>query len=153
MTFEQAVAKVQDIMKEAKPAEMGDVAVQIHFINKDCDGIMYIACRGGELDIAGYDYKDNDVAIDIMYGDLTKILKGSMSVANAVSKDLITISGNADALSIIAGCAKKPTAKKAAPKKTAAAKTETKKETVAAKPAAKTAAAKTTAKKTTKTSK
>lgn len=153
MTFEQAVAKVQDIMKEAKPAEMGDVAVQIHFINKDCDGIMYIACRGGELDIAGYDYKDNDVAIDIMYGDLTKILKGSMSVANAVSKDLITISGNADALSIIAGCAKKPAAKKAAPKKTAAAKTETKKETVAAKPAAKTAAAKTTAKKTTKTSK
>lgn len=153
MTFEQAVAKVQDIMKEAKPAEMGDVAVQIHFVNKDCDGIMYIACRGGELDIAGYDYKDNDVAIDIMYGDLTKILKGSMSVANAVNKDLITISGNADALSVIAGCAKKPAAKKAAPKKAAAAKTETKTATVAAKPAAKPAVAKATAKKTTKTSK
>lgn len=164
MTFEQAVAKVQDIMKEAKPAEIGDVAVQIHFTNKDCDGIMYIACRGGELDIAGYDYKDNDVAIDIMYGDLTKILKGTMSVANAVSKELISISGNADALNSIAGSAKKPAVKKAAvkkddPKKTAPAKTEKAAETAktAEKPAVKTAtktvAKTTTAKKTTKTSK
>ncbi len=150
MTFEQAVAKVQDIMKEAKSAEMSDVAVQIHFINKDCDGIMYIACRGGEIDVAGYDYKDNDVAIDIMYGDLTKLLKGSMSLANAVGKDLVTISGNADALNIIAGCAKKPVAQKAAPKKVAPAKTEKKTETPAK---AKTTTAKPTAKKTTKTSK
>lgn len=167
MTFEQAVAKVQDIMTAAKPENMSDVAVQIHFTNNDCEGTMYIACRAGEIDVAGYDYNDNDVAIDIKYGDLTKILKGTMSVANAVSKELISIYGNGDALSVIAGCAKKAPAKKtpakkapakkAAPKavaKTAekpAAKTAAKAEApkAATKPAAKSTTAKTTAAKTT----
>lgn len=149
MTFEQAVAKVQDIMTAAKPENMSDVAVQIHFTNNDCEGTMYIACRAGELDVAGYDYNDNDVAIDIKYGDLTKILKGTMSVANAVSKELISIYGNGDALSVIAGCAKKAPAKKAPAKKApakkaapkAAAKTAEKPAAKApAKPVAKTAA-------------
>lgn len=137
MTFEQAVAKVQDIMTAAKPENMSDVAVQIHFTNNDCEGTMYIACRAGELDVAGYDYNDNDVAIDIKYGDLTKILKGTMSVANAVSKELISIYGNGDALSVIAGCAKKAPAKKAPAKKAPAKKAPAKK--AAPKAAAKTA--------------
>lgn len=134
MTFEQAVAKVQDIMTAAKPENMSDVKVQIHFTNNDCEGTMYIACNAGELDVAGYDYVDNDVAIDIMYGDLTKILKGTMSVANAINKGLIDIYGNADALSVIAGCAKKPAAKKAPAKKAPAKKAAPK---AAEKPAAK----------------
>lgn len=139
MTFEQAVAKVQDIMTAAKPENMSDVKVQIHFTNNDCEGTMYIACNAGELDVAGYDYVDNDVAIDIMYGDLTKILKGTMSVANAINKGLIDIYGNADALSVIAGCAKKPAAKKAPAKKAPAKKAPAKKAApkAAEKPAAK----------------
>ncbi len=152
MTFEQAVAKVQDIMTAAKPENMSDVAVQIHFTNNDCEGTMYIACRAGELDVAGYDYNDNDVAIDIKYGDLTKILKGTMSVANAVSKELISIYGNGDALSVIAGCAKKAPAKKAPAKKSPAKKAPAKK--AAPKAAAKTEekpAAKAPAKPTAKT--
>lgn len=140
MTFEQAVAKVQDIMTAAKPENMSDVAVQIHFTNKDCEGTMYIACRSGELDVAGYDYIDNDVAIDIMYGDLSKILKGSMSIANAESKNLISIYGNADALAVIAGCAKKPAAKKPAAKKTTAKPAAEAKAKTAAKPVAETKA-------------
>lgn len=132
MTFEQAVAKVQDIMKLAKPEEIGNAAIQIHFTNKDCEGTMYISSRDGQLDIAGYDYLDNDAAIDIMYGDLSKILSGRLSVNSAIEKNLLNVVGNVDAVMAIAGCAKKPAVKKTDSKKTTAKKTVAKKATPAA---------------------
>lgn len=151
MTFDQAVEKVQGIMKDANVNDMGSVAIQIHFTNKDCEGTMYISTRDGQLDVQGYDYKDCDAAIELMYGDLTKILTGRLNAATAIEKGTVTVTGNTDALSAIASCAKKPAVKKAAVKKTASTETAAKKATVsAAKPAAsKTTAPKTTAKKTT----
>lgn len=152
MTFDQAVEKVQGIMKDANVNDMGSVAIQIHFTNKDCEGTMYISTRDGQLDVQGYDYKDCDAAIELMYGDLTKILTGRLNAATAIEKGTVTVTGNTDALSAIASCAKKPAVKKAAVKKTASTETAAKKATVsAAKPAAsKTTAPKTTAKKTAK---
>lgn len=157
MTFDQAVEKVQGIMKDANVNDMGSVAIQIHFTNKDCEGTMYISTKDGQLDVQGYDYKDCDAAIELMYGDLTKILTGRLNAATAIEKGTVTVTGNADALSAIASCAKKPAVKKTAVKKTAAKKTASaetaaKKATEsAAKPAAsKTTTPKTTAKKTTK---
>ena len=152
MTFDQAVEKVQGTMKDANVNDMGSVAIQIHFTNKDCEGTMYISTRDGQLEVQGYDYKDCDAAIELMYGDLTKILTGRLNAATAIEKGTVTVTGNTDALSAIASCAKKPTVKKAAVKKTASTETAAKKATVStAKPAAsKTTAPKTTAKKTEK---
>lgn len=139
-------------MKDANVNDMGSVAIQIHFTNKDCEGTMYISTRDGQLDVQGYDYKDCDAAIELMYGDLTKILTGRLNAATAIEKGTVTVTGNTDALSAIASCAKKPAFKKVAVKKTASTETAAKKATVsAAKPAAsKTTAPKTTAKKTAK---
>lgn len=151
MTFDQAVEKVQGIMKDANVNDMGSVAIQIHFTNKDCEGTMYISTKNGQLDVQGYDYKDCDAAIELMYGDLTKILTGRLNAATAIEKGTVTVTGNVDALSAIASCAKKPAVKKTAAKKAASTEPAAKKATVsAAKPAAAKTTSKTTSKKTTK---
>ena len=83
MTFDQAVEKVQGIMKDANVNDMDSVAIQIHFTNKDCEGTMYISTKNGQIDVQGYDYKDCDAAIELMYGDLTKILTGRLNAKKA----------------------------------------------------------------------
>ena len=65
MTFDQAVEKVQGIMKDANVNDMDSVAIQIHFTNKDCEGTMYISTKNGQIDVQGYDYKDCDAAIEL----------------------------------------------------------------------------------------
>lgn len=140
MTFEQAVTKVQDIMSIAKSEKIGKVAIQINFTNDDCKGAMYISSCDGKLDVAGYDYTDNDASIDLMYGDFTKILTGRLSVNKAIENNLINIVGSIDAVMAIAGCAKKPAVKKAKEIKSAETKP------VTAMPATKTATAKPAAK-------
>ena len=135
MTFEQAVGRVQAIMENASVEKIGNVAVQIQFTNSDCKGIMYISTKTGVLDVQGYDYYDCDAAVELIYGDLSKVLTGKLSAANAIARGDIVVSGNPDAFLALAGCAKKAPAKKPAPKKA-----PVKKE--AAKPAPKKACAK-----------
>lgn len=114
MTFEQAVGKVQDIMANADAEKIGNVAVQIQFTNKDCKGIMYISTREGQLDVQGYDYKDSDAAVELLYGDLSKILTGKLNAATAIERGAVAVTGNADAFVALSGCAKAPAAKKTA---------------------------------------
>ena len=166
MTFEQAVGRVQAIMENASAEKIGNVAVQIQFTNSDCKGIMYISTKTGVLDVQGYDYYDCDAAVELVYGDLSKVLTGKLSAANAIARgDISVVSGDPNAFLALAGCAKKapvrkpaakkpaskPAAKKACAKKECAPKTEAK---PAAKPApkaaAKPAAKKPAAKKTSK---
>ena len=110
-------------MKDANVNDMDSVAIQIHFTNEDCEGTMYISTKNGQIDVQGYDYKDCDAAIELMYGDLLpKILTGRLNAATAIEKGTVTVTGNADALSAISSCAKKPAVKKAAAKKTTAKK-------------------------------
>ena len=160
MTFEQAVERVQNIMQDAKAEEIGNIAVQIQFNNKDCQGIMYISTRDGRLDVQGYDYKDSDASVELLYGDLSKILTGKLSAATALERGAVTLTGNADAFLALSGCAKKPAVKKtaeapakAAPAKAAPAKAAPAKAAPAAKKqtakTTKTASAKTTAAKKT----
>ena len=118
MTFEQAVGRVQAIMENASAEKIGDVAVQIQFTNNDCKGIMYISTKNGELDVQGYDYHDHDAAVELVYGDLSKVLTGKLSAANAIERGDIVVTGNTDAFLALAGCAKKPAAPKAPAKKT-----------------------------------
>ncbi len=166
MTFEQAVGRVQAIMENASAEKIGNVAVQIQFTNSDCKGIMYISTKTGVLDVQGYDYYDCDAAVELVYGDLSKVLTGKLSAANAIARgDISVVSGDPNAFLALAGCAKKapvrkpaakkpaskPAAKKACAKKECAPKPEAK---PAAKPApkaaAKPAAKKPAAKKTSK---
>ncbi len=114
MTFEQAVGRVQDIMKNADAEKIGNVAVQIQFTNKDCKGIMYISTRDGQLDVQGYDYKDSDAAVELLYGDLSKILTGKLNAATAIERGAVAVTGDADAFVALSGCAKAPAAKKTA---------------------------------------
>ena len=144
MTFEQAVERVQDIMKDVKAETLGNIAVQVQFTNKDCQGVMYISTRDGVLDVQGYDYKDRDASIELLYGDLSKILTGKLSGTTALERGTVVLSGNADAFLALAGCAKKPAAKKAAPK------TETESEDAPAPKKRACRTRKTAAKKTTK---
>ncbi len=144
MTFEQAVERVQDIMKDVKAETLGNIAVQVQFTNKDCQGVMYISTRDGVLDVQGYDYKDSDASIELLYGDLSKILTGKLSGTTALERGTVVLSGNADAFLALAGCAKKPAAKKAAPK------TETESEDAPAPKKRACRTRKTAAKKTTK---
>lgn len=142
MTFEQAVGRVQKTMENADPKKIGDVAVQIRFTNSDCQGTMYISTKTGELDVQGYDYRDSDAAVELIYGDLSKILTGKLSAANAIERGEVTIvSGNPNAFIALGGCAKKAAlkqtpakksaagSKKAAPKKTAVQKSAPAKDT------------------------
>lgn len=144
MTFEQAVERVQDIMKDVKAETLGNIAVQVQFTNKDCQGVMYISTRDGVLDVQGYDYKDSDASIELLYGDLSKILTGKLSGTTALERGTVVLSDNADAFLALAGCAKKPAAKKAAPK------TETESEDAPAPKKRACRTRKTAAKKTTK---
>ncbi len=127
MTFEQAVGRVQAIMENASAEKIGNVAVQIQFTNSDCKGIMYISTKTGELDVQGYDYYDCDAAVELVYGDLSKVLTGKLSAANAIARGDIVVSGNPDAFLALAGCAKKAPAKKPAAKKAPAKKAPVKK--------------------------
>ena len=127
MTFEQAVGRVQAIMENASVEKIGNVAVQIQFTNSDCKGIMYISTKTGELDVQGYDYNDRDAAVELVYGDLSKVLTGKLSAANAIARGDIVVSGNPDAFLALAGCAKKAPAKKPAAKKAPAKKAPAKK--------------------------
>ena len=122
MTFEQAVGRVQAIMENASAEKIGNVAVQIQFTNSDCKGIMYISTKTGVLDVQGYDYYDCDAAVELVYGDLSKVLTGKLSAANAIARGDIVVSGNPDAFLALAGCAKKAPAKKPAAKKAPANK-------------------------------
>ena len=104
----------------------------------------YISTRDGVLDVQGYDYKDSDASIELLYGDLSKILTGKLSGTTALERGTVVLSGNADAFLALAGCAKKPAAKKAAPK------TETESEDAPAPKKRACRTRKTAAKKTTK---
>lgn len=108
MTFEQAVGRVQAIMENASAEKIGNVAVQIQFTNSDCKGIMYISTKTGVLDVQGYDYYDCDAAVELVYGDLSKVLTGKLSAANAIARgDISVVSGDPNAFLALAGKSEK----------------------------------------------
>ena len=97
-----------------------DFAIQVELTNKDCSGIFYLKYDGKNLDIQPYDYVDNTAAIAVSYTSFLKITDGRQTVDDAISKGILSVSGNREvvyALSTIV-----PKDKPAAEKKPAAAK-------------------------------
>lgn len=143
MTYMQAFEKIKSKLdgKAKISGNFPDFAIQVELTNKDCSGIFYLKYDGKNLDIQPYDYVDNTAAIAVSYTSFLKITDGRQTVDDAISKGILSVSGNREvvyALSTIV-----PKDKPAAEKKPAAAKK------TAAKAAEKTDS-KTSAKKETK---
>ncbi len=122
MTYMQAFEKIK-LKLDGKAKISGnfpDFAIQVELTNKDCSGIFYLKYDGKNLDIQPYDYVDNTAAIAVSYTSFLKITDGRQTVDDAISKGILSVSGNREvvyALSTIV-----PKDKPAAEKKPAAAK-------------------------------
>ena len=173
MTYAQAFDKIKKKLAKADTKEMNsDFAVQVTLADEDAAGTLYVAYIGGEFSVEPYDYRDNNVAIDIKTADFIKMAEGKLTKEAAFEKGILQAFGDTDVLDKITGIVKpvtrKPAAKKEtvkketvkketvkneAPKKEVAKKETVKKETVKKEaekkaPAKKTAAKKETVKKT-----
>ncbi len=160
MTFESALKTLKTKFKNVDAKKLADMAVQVTLTDEDCGGTLYFKATDGNLEVAGYDYRDNDAVIDIERKALMDILSGKSTLDKAIEKGQATAKGNFEKLDTLkvaipayVAPAKKAPAKKAEPvkaeatKKAPAKKTEpVKAETVAKAPAKKAAAKKTTKK-------
>ena len=122
MTYMQAFEKIKSKLdgKAKISGNFPDFAIQVELTNKDCSGIFYLKYDGKNLDIQPYDYVDNTAAIAVSYTSFLKITDGRQTVDDAISKGILSVSGNREvvyALSTIV-----PKDKPAAEKKPAAAK-------------------------------
>ena len=130
MTYMQAFEKIKSKLdgKAKISGNFPDFAIQVELTNKDCSGIFYLKYDGKNLDIQPYDYVDNTAAIAVSYTSFLKITDGRQTVDDAISKGILSVSGNREvvyALSTIVPKDKPAAEKKpAAAKKTAAKATE-----------------------------
>lgn len=147
MTYMQAFEKIKSKLEgKAKISDKySDFAIQVELTNKDCSGIFYIKYADKFLDIQPYDYVDNTASVSLSYTSFSKLVDGRITADEAVSKGLMSISGNSDVVSALYSIV--PEDKTAKTKKTVSAKTAPA-EKASAKPNTKTASKKTEAKKT-----
>lgn len=153
MTYMQAFEKIKSKLdgKAKISGNFPDFAIQVELTNKDCSGIFYLKYDGKNLDIQPYDYVDNTAAIAVSYTSFLKITDGRQTVDDAISKGILSVSGNREvvyALSTIVPKDKPAAEKKpAAAKKTAAKAAEKTDSKASAKKETKTAAVKAPAEK------
>ena len=135
MTFENAVKKIREKFDGVDASKIADMAVQVTLTDEDCGGTLYFKVTNGTVDVQGYDYRDNDVIMDIERKAIMDILAGKLTVDKAVEKGQATVKGALDKLETLKAAvpvyaapakkAKAAPAKKAEPaKKTTAAKKE-----------------------------
>lgn len=131
MTFESALKTLKTKFKNVDATKLADMAVQITLIDEDCGGTLYFKSVDGTLEVAGYDYRDNDAIIDIERKALMDILSGKSTLDKAIEKGKATAKGNFEKLDTLKAAipeykapAKKTPEKKAPAKKTAAKKTK-----------------------------
>lgn len=134
MTYADAFHKIKTKLAKADVSSLKDnFAIQVTLKDEEAAGTFYVSFIDGEFSVEPYDYKDNNVAIDISVEDFIKVVSGRLNKDRALASGRIDAFGDFTAVSYIAGIVK-PQPKKAAPKK------ETVKEK---KPAKKTATKKT----------
>lgn len=125
MTFENAVKKIREKFEELDATKLADMAVQVTLTDADCGGTLYFKVADGAVDVQGYDYRDNDVILDIERKALMDIISGKSTLDKAVEKGQATAKGDYGRLESI----KEAVVKKAPAKKTVKKET-VKKETV-----------------------
>ena len=130
MTFENAVKKIREKFEELDATKLADMAVQVTLTDADCGGTLYFKVADGAVDVQGYDYRDNDVILDIERKALMDIISGKSTLDKAVEKGQATAKGDYGRLeSIKEAVVKKAPAKKTVKKETVKKET-VKKETV-----------------------
>ena len=144
MTFENAVKKIREKFEELDATKLADMAVQVTLTDADCGGTLYFKVADGAVDVQGYDYRDNDVILDIERKALMDIISGKSTLDKAVEKGQATAKGDYGRLESI----KEAVVKKAPAKKTVKKET-VKKETVKKEAVKKEAVKKETPKKAT----
>lgn len=125
MTFENALKTLKTKFKNVDAAKLADMAVQVTLTDEDCGGTLYFKSTDGNLEVAGYDYRDNDAVIDIERKALMDILSGKSTLDKAIENGKATAKGNfekLDTLKVAIPVYKAP-AKKTPAKKTAAKNT------------------------------
>ena len=152
MTFEQAFSKIKEKFENSDASNIADFAIQVTFMDEDCNGKFYAQVKDGALYVEPYDYKDNTLAITITKSALLAYLGGRSTLDKAIdNEDAYVESGDVSKMAdwkntIKNAAAKAPakTAKKAVPDKKA---TSAKKAAPAKKEETKTTAVKTSSAK------
>ncbi|MBR5271369.1 MAG: SCP2 sterol-binding domain-containing protein [Clostridia bacterium] len=147
MTFETAFKRIKTKFENVDSSLLEDMAIQFTLSDEDCGGTFYTEVKSNVLNVEPYDYKDNDVIIDIARKALSDILDSKTSFDKAIEKGEATVAGNLEKFeqfknSIKKSVAKKKTATDAEKKsrccKTKRTKCDTKKETTSKKATKKT---------------
>lgn len=122
MTYQQAFDKIVEKFNNADASKISDFAIQITFMDEDCNGIFYTQVKNGELFVMPYDYIDNDLAIAITKSALLSYLGGRSSLDKIIADgDAYVQGGDVSKMADLKSTIKKET--KAEPKKTACKKT------------------------------
>lgn len=147
MTFETAFKRIKTKFENVDTTLLENMAIQFTISDEDCGGTFYAEVKSNVLNVEPYDYKDNDVIIDIARKALSDILDSKTSFDKAIEKGEATVAGNLEKFeqfknSIKKSVAKKKTATDADKKsrccKTKTTKCDTKKETTSKKTTKKT---------------
>lgn len=135
MTFENALKTLKTKFNNVDAAKLADMAVQVTLTDEDCGGTLYFKAVDGTLEVAGYDYRDNDAVIDIERKAFMDILSGKSTLDKAIEKGQATAKGDFEKLDTlkVAIPAYVTPAKKAPAKKNAEKKAEPAKKTELAK--------------------
>ena len=119
MTFEQAFSKVKEKFENTDTSNVADFAIQLTFMDEDCNGIFSAYVRDGVLFVEPYDYKDNDLALTITKSALLAVITGRSSLDKAIANgDAYVESGDVSKIADLKNTIKKAPAKKAPAKKT-----------------------------------
>lgn len=123
MTYAEAFHKIKTKLSKADISTLKDnFAIQVTLKDEEAAGTFYVAFIDGEFSVEPYDYRDNNVAIDISTDDFIKIVSGRLNKDRALAGGRIDAFGDFDAVSYIAGIVK-PQPRKTAAKKEPAKKT------------------------------
>lgn len=127
MTYENALKKIKTAFESVDASKLADMAVQVTLSDEDCGGTFYFKSENGNVDVEGYDYRDNDAVIDIARKPFMDILAGKTTLDAQIEKGVATAKGDFAKLDTLKAAIPKyvAPAKKTAVKKTA--KEDTKK--------------------------
>ena len=94
MTYEEIFEKAKERLSKAKVKNVKDhIAVQFN-IEGEGHGIFYALISDGKIDVQPYDYRDNDISINVSGEELISALESK-------SADTLAFYGNNDKISVL----------------------------------------------------
>ncbi len=111
MTFETAFKRIKTKFENVDTTLLEDMAIQFTISDEDCGGTFYAEVKSNALNVEPYDYKDNDIIIDIARKTLSDILDSKTSFDKAIEKGEATVAGNLEKFEQFKGSIKKSVVK------------------------------------------